>query len=314
MSNHLCRGATDLPRLGDRTRSFSLIAQEFKPDPGDYPREFWRNQLRSAGDWLCRFRIPASLPASSPRWRTFPLAVLLTFVFWGQAKNLFGDAAVDPASVEQKKAALSKLNALMGQWRGVGQPQRNSSRGAWTEASRWVWAFEEGGPSIRYRVEKGKLFSHGELFWDELRKCYRFEAQFADETKRTYTGPFVNRKLTLTSQPDSSGDVHRIVIRMLQPKRTVVLVTKQRKGKGSFGRVAEIGYTRRGTSLAKSRSGGPECVVTGGLGTIPVMYKQQQYHVCCEGCLQVFEEDPAGTVAEHLARKAKPSEAVRQED
>ena len=74
------------------------------------------------------------------------------------------------------------------------------------------------------------------------------------------------------------------------------------KGKSSFRRVAEIGYTRKGKSLASNGPSGPECVVTGGAGTIRVSYKGKTYFVCCSGCQQAFNDDPEGVLADYRAR------------
>ena len=73
----------------------------------------------------------------------------------------------------------------------------------------------------------------------------------------------------------------------------------------SFFRVAEVGYTREGTRLAQAGAGGPECVVTGGLGTMQVSYKGKTYYVCCSGCKQAFDDDPEGILADFAARKAE---------
>ena len=67
--------------------------------------------------------------------------------------------------------------------------------------------------------------------------------------------------------------------------------------------MAEVGYTREGTRLADSDSTGPECVVTGGLGTIPVSYNGKTYYVCCSGCKQAFDADPEGILAEFAQRR-----------
>ena len=48
----------------------------------------------------------------------------------------------------------------------------------------------------------------------------------------------------------------------------------------------------------------PECVVTGGLGTMQVSYMGQTYYVCCTGCRDAFNENPAKIIAEYKKRKA----------
>jgi YHS domain-containing protein len=100
-------------------------------------------------------------------------------------------------------------------------------------------------------------------------------------------------------------------MRPLNDKRMLILFEQRRQSQTFYTRVAEVGYTRQGESLA-SGSTGPECVVTGGKGTIKVSYKGETYYVCCTGCQQAFEADPEGTLADYrkelAERKAKRGE------
>ena len=41
-----------------------------------------------------------------------------------------------------------------------------------------------------------------------------------------------------------------------------------------------------------SGDGRPECIVSGGLGTIKVSYQGQTYYVCCGGCRDEFYASP----------------------
>jgi hypothetical protein len=49
---------------------------------------------------------------------------------------------------------------------------------------------------------------------------------------------------------------------------------------------------------------GPECVVSGGLGTSKVSYMGKDYFVCCSGCRDEFRANPEKYVKE-WERKAK---------
>jgi YHS domain-containing protein len=84
-----------------------------------------------------------------------------------------------------------------------------------------------------------------------------------------------------------------------------VLYQKRRETSKFLTRVAEVGYTRAGTSLAVEGAGEIECIVTGGKGTIKVSYKGQTYYVCCSGCKIAFEEDPEGVIAEYKRKVAE---------
>ena len=216
---------------------------------------------------------------------------------------------------EVRREALSKLNPLIGQWRGVGRPQRYRTEGTWREKADWVWAFERNGPTLKYTVTDGKL-AESELSWNIEKKRYVFHTKWADGTQRVYNGHLDGKKLLLTTDAEKEKDTHRIQITMLNPKRTIVLYQKQTAGRGSFTRVNEVGYTREGTRLAKDTLEGPECVVTGGLGTIKVSHDGEKYFVCCTGCRDAFNDDPEGTLKDYKDRvaKRKVSEEKRSAD
>ena len=65
-----------------------------------------------------------------------------------------------------------------------------------------------------------------------------------------------------------------------------------------------MGATREGESLAgAAKSNAPECVVSGGLGTMKVMHKGETYYVCCSGCLEAFKDDPEKYIKEFKEKK-----------
>jgi hypothetical protein len=72
---------------------------------------------------------------------------------------------------------------------------------------------------------------------------------------------------------------------------------------GQFTRLAEVGFTRKGSGFGQGASY-RECVVTGGLGTISVEHQGQTWYVCCTGCRDLFADDPAGVLADYRQRKA----------
>ena len=216
------------------------------------------------------------------------------------------EPARKPDERRAAKEALAEFNSLIGEWRGVGQPRRNSNAGAWSEQAEWIWEFHDDGTvGLRYTTQDSKLIRSALLTFDPENKRYRLTAVFADKSRRNYAGTLADKRLALESRPDDSGDVHRLTITPLNDKRLLVLHEKRRDGSRFPTRVAEIGYTRAGTSLAVETLGGPECIVTGGLGTIKVSHKGETYYVCCTGCRTAFEDDPEGTIAEYEERLAQ---------
>jgi YHS domain-containing protein len=214
----------------------------------------------------------------------------------------------EPASKESRAAiqeALAELNPLVGGWRGVGQPIRLSNKGSWSETADWIWEIKKEHVGIRYAVKDGKHLASALITWDPEKKAFVLTATLPDKSERVYTGKSSGNKLTLESQPDSNGDVHQIMVTQLNEKRTLVLFQVRSRDQKQFSRVAEVGYTREGTKLADDGVGGPECIVTGGKGTMSTVYKGKTYWFCCTGCRDAFNDDPDTIIAQAEARAAK---------
>lgn len=209
--------------------------------------------------------------------------------------------------VAVQKEALAEFNELIGGWRGIGMPRRGSRNGAWSETAEWVWTFDKkdkNSVAIDYTIKKGKQLQSGRVTYDSQNKVYRLAGLFADKARRDYEGRLRDKKLVFESKPDK-GYVHVITITKVNEKRALVLYQKRRDGSKFLTRVAEVGYTRAGTSLAVAGAGEIECIVTGGKGTIKVSYKGQTYYVCCSGCKIAFDDDPAGVIAEYKRKVAE---------
>ena len=219
-------------------------------------------------------------------------------------KSAADQADSTPAgSKAQVQQALEELNSIVGGWRGVGQPVRNSTKGSWTETAEWVWEIKKDHVGLRYVVTDGKLLTSALLSYDPKHKVYTLDATLPDKTERHYTGTLDDNKLSLESAADDAEVVHQVLINRLNDKRTLVLFQTRKAGQERSMRVAEVGYTRQGTRLAIEGAGEPECIVTGGKGTSSTVYKGKTYYFCCSGCRDAFNDDPEGIIAE-AARKA----------
>ncbi|QDT40212.1 YHS domain protein [Gimesia alba] len=234
----------------------------------------------------------------------FCIAGLLWLSTSAQGEPADKAAAVSKSDREATKQALAQFNSLIGGWRGVGMIKRNSRKGAWSEKAEWVWKFDPKSTGIAYQITDGKFLKSALLTYDPQKKTYLLSTVLPDGKTRDYTGTLKKDTLVLESAPNKEGAVYRISIRRLNEKRTLVLFEQQNQGQSFYYRLAEVGYTRAGTKLAESGSGGPECIVTGGAGTIQVSYQGKNYYVCCTGCKQAFEEDPE-TFIEEAKQKAE---------
>jgi YHS domain-containing protein len=251
-------------------------------------------------------------------------------VLWGGAASspVAADAGKEPAAKESPsskparptdaerdaaKAALSEFNSLIGGWRGVGMPQRNSNKGAWIEKAEWVWDFRNDAAALRYDVTDGQLLQSALVTWEPEGKRFHVEATFKDDVKRAYEGKAKGNEVVLESKPDEEETVYRMTVTRLNDKRTLVLHEKRKGAQTFYTRIAEVGYTRAGTSLAIEGAGEPECVVSGGKGTIKVTYKGETYYVCCTGCKQAFDDDPEGILADYRRKVEERKKQSKKE-
>ncbi|MFO0850235.1 MAG: TRASH domain-containing protein [Gemmataceae bacterium] len=204
-------------------------------------------------------------------------------------------------------AALQVFNPLVGSWKATGTPD-GPQTGFWTEKITWGWEFA-GGPRLVATFADGKQFSKWEL-------CPRPDGGFTltattpDKKDQTFAGKLVtgkqgDRTLTLdrTGQP-SGSDPERLVISLLHANRFLYRLESKPPGAGAYSRRYRVGATKEGEPFAAVPAG-PECVVSGGRGTITVAHNGTTYYVCCSGCRDAFKEEPEKFIKEYEAKRKK---------
>jgi len=200
------------------------------------------------------------------------------------------------------REALSWFNGWIGEWRGVGQVRRGSSQGAWRETSAFAWNFADGTATIDWRLKDGRHMESARIGWDVDAQRLTLAVKSADGATRSFTGRRTKDSVVFESAPDAEGLVAVIHMNLLNENRCVVLFEERRDGQNFSRRLGEVGCTREGTRLATSEGTGPECVVTGGAGTIRVSHEGRTWFVCCSGCRDAFEDDPKGILAEYQVK------------
>ena len=232
---------------------------------------------------------------------TMPLLAAVLFVLAPAAEPAAGRRAA--------QEALKAYAPLVGEWKGVGQVQRGSSKGAWTEAGDWAWKLSPDSAALVLTVGKGKYLKAAELRPGKGPGAFELAATLADGTARTFLGKAgEGEKLALTAEGGEVGGLRRITLTPLHETRFLLLLEGQDGAEKGFNRLGEVGYTRQGVEFAAGDSH-PVCIVTDGRGTLPVSYKGQTYYVCCTGCRDLFKDDPEAVLAEAKGRakaKAKP--------
>jgi len=213
------------------------------------------------------------------------------------------------ADERQDQERLAKLQSYVGRWQGVGQPKRGSSRGAWRENLDWAWKFAGGTASLTVDIKEAKFFDSGQLLPAGDGEGFELVTRSADNETR-YRGTIdADGVLVLTAAEVAAGQPARIQIRQVAEGQRMLILYEQRTGSDRFLRLAEVGYTREGSDFGKGVNF-VECVVTGGLGTIPVSYDGKTYYVCCTGCRDYFKEAPEEVLADYHSRRKQTGRTV----
>jgi hypothetical protein len=215
--------------------------------------------------------------------------------------------AADPPAQRNPKAALQAFNDLIGSWRGAGTPagtREEQQRGFWTEKLTWEWQFKGKDAWLTVAFDKSKHFDKGTLRYVPESDTFAFAVVTPVKETLTFNGPLKNRVLTLQREDDRKKETQQLVITLLHANRFLYRYEVKPASKALFGKVYTVGATKEGVPFAAG-DGQPECVVSGGLGTMPVVYKGQTYYVCCSGCRAEFKEDPEKYVKEYQQKKAK---------
>lgn len=227
------------------------------------------------------------------------IAVLGLVLSSGLTRGADGPA---PSSRLDAQAALKPYGGLIGDWRGVGQPERGKAKGAWTESVSWAWKLTKESAALEAKVAKGKYLKSATIRPGKEPETYTLVAVLPDNSERSFSGKSADKKkLVLTADKNEGEGVKRITLTPLHDTRLLVLL-EGRDADANFVRLGEVGYTRQGVSFAAGESG-PICIVTEGRGTMQVSYKGKTYNVCCSGCRDLFNENPEAVLAEAAQRK-----------
>jgi hypothetical protein len=223
------------------------------------------------------------------------LAALLVCVVPG---TLFAE---DAPPKKTSKEALQALNDLVGSWRCTGTPE-GKKKEFWTESMQWEWQFKGDEAWMKVVFEKGKYFASGELRFLPNKDQYQLTLQTVDKEKLTFAGPLKDKTLTLDREDESAKETQRLVFTFLHSNRFLYRYETKAADGRAFAKLYQVGATKNGVPFAEGEIG-PECIVSGGLGTIKVTYKGQTYYVCCSGCRDAFKDDPEKYIKEAEAKK-----------
>lgn len=231
------------------------------------------------------------------------------------------DDAKARAQIAADKKALQPVQAFVGKWKGVGVPDRAKSEGAWGEAAVWAWSFEGARAAIVFDAEDGQIYKAGRITpkngADEKGPAFTFTGTLPDgKTTETLTGSFNEEgQLILTAQNPAKDRPAEISIRTVAKGARLIMLYRKPSPVGGkqLVRLAEVGYTRKGSGFGVSQKDN-ECIVTGGEGDIRVEHNGKTYYVCCKGCLDEFKESPDKVLAEFKERKEEEAKKRAQDE
>lgn len=247
----------------------------------------------------------------------FSLALNAGSLSFDEESKINGRSTESPADRQHRETCvriLQPLGVLVGEWKGVGQPRRGSNAGAWSEKAQAAWKFDESHSGLHLNFEPGQHYKSVKfsvakntttpevsilLSKGETVILTRNDESTTDKTSKDIAWVF-------ESSPDTLPQT-RCTVRVISDIRVAMLFEEKPTSQASYRRFAEIGLTRAGARLASGNTGERQCIVTGGLGTIKVSHEGKTCFVCCEGCQQAFDADPAGTIAAYQERLKEAS-------
>lgn len=205
------------------------------------------------------------------------------------------------------KEALKPFNDLVGSWRGTGEPEGSRAeklKGFWTETIGWEWQFKGNDVWMSISFDKGKYFKSGELRYMPDKKNFRMTVLTPDKKTLVYEGTLEGKKLTLDREDAATKETHRLSFTFLHSNRHLYRYEVRKQDSSLFTKQYQVGATKEGVPFATG-DGYPECIVSGGRGTMTVMYKGKTYYVCCSGCRDEFNADPVKYIKEFEEKNKK---------
>jgi hypothetical protein len=231
-----------------------------------------------------------------------PFRLALVLMICGFTFSLASDDA------DARRAGLQALAEFIGVWNGSGGPDKprvDSKDPVWKETLDWSWRFKGDDCWLSLKITDGKHVSSGEIRYVPNKQRYTMRLIDAKKQSMDFEGKLDKGYLTLERIDSKTGDTQQLTMNTAaEGVRFVYRYAVKPKGRTLFNKVYQVGASKEGESFATSAKKN-ECIVTGGLGTMTVSYMGETYFVCCSGCRDAFNEDPAKFVKEFKEKKNK---------
>jgi hypothetical protein len=208
---------------------------------------------------------------------------------------------------QEAKEKLKELQDYIGGWKGSGGPDKprpGPRDSIWSERLDWSWRFKGDDSWLSLEIDKGKHFKSGQMRYLPEKKVYQLTVVEREGKKLVYEGAIKNETLTLQRMDPETHATQQITMNIAaEGVRFIYRVAHKEEGKTLWIKDFMVACTKEGESLGKTEKKN-ECVVSGGVGTMPITYKGETYWVCCSGCRDAFNENPEKYINEFKAKKA----------
>jgi len=215
--------------------------------------------------------------------------------------------AADKTDKAEAKEALKELQDFIGGWKGNGGPDKpkpSRTDPIWEETVSWGWRFKGDDAWLTMSVKNGKVLKSGEMRFLPDKKVYQLTATDKDDKKLVLEGKIKSEILTLEGVDPDTKQTRQIKMNVAaEGVRFIYRMAHKDKGSTLWKKDYLVACTKEGESLGKAEKKNI-CVVSGGVGTMPISYKGETYYVCCSGCAEAFREEPEKYIAEYKAKKA----------
>src|SRR5262245_8873186 len=181
----------------------------------------------------------------------------------------FAGAGGDKAA----KEALQQLNDYIGGWKGNGLSEKNKSE-IWKEAMNWSWRFKGKDVWLSLEFTQSKKLKSGEVRYLPDKERYQLTVVDLQDKKHVLEGELKKGRLTFEGVNPETKETEQVQLNLAGGGVRYVYTFSYRPAgrKGLFTRDYKIDFTKEGESFGTAAKK-VECIVTGGLGTMPVNYK-----------------------------------------
>ena len=197
--------------------------------------------------------------------------------------------------------ALKLFNVLIGKWNGAGVPDgppEKRQEGHWSETIDWRWKFKDKDAWIVATFEKGKYFTGGELRPLAEPNAFELKLTTLDKKELVFQGLFKERYLIVERTDTATKDTERLTFALLHSNRMTYTHEVKPAGKTFYTKLYRVGATKDGEPFVTTGFNEKQCAVSGGQGTTAVAFDGKTYYVCCSGCKEAFDKEPAKYAAE----------------